>query len=317
MRFPRLPKKTEVMKAVFLTRDSKIGKSSFLTSKFHAEMAVQFADLSEKDHVCELGAGFGVLSEEILRKRVRSLLSVEWNPLCIEHLSRFKKYHSNHIVKHGDPFFFHYDEECNHVLKDKDSVLTVFVNFPLYERNYHYIELMLEDLVLSKQAFSYPSTKIITFMEIKRAHRMSSTNALIPGKTYELIVQNYFKTELGPKVPRKSFTNTTVSDCCIIKLVPLPRPIIDIEFSRLCHLIYCLSGGSPHGIKNKTIEHNLRYCGVLHSENEERFYASCKENGLNLKKVQKNLNFVDIMKFSNIVHLFPEEKQDLHVDNTS
>lgn len=304
MRFPRLPKTTKVMEAVFLTRDTTIGRSSFLTSKFHANETVEFADLSEQDHVCEIGAGFGVLSEEILKKKVKSLLSVEWNRLCSNHLAKFPKYNSNHVVKHGDPFFLDYNKEFSDIPKDTDSTFTIFVNLPLFERNYFYVEQMLEDLVHNKQAFSFPKTKIITFIEAKKASRICG-NVLIPGKTQELLIQNYFKTELGPVIGRNNFKEITVSDCCAVKLVPLPRPIIDIEFSRLQDLVFCLSGGRP-GFSKKTIEYNLRSLGVINPHNEAEFYAACQETYLDLNQHQRDLTFVDIMKYTNILHLFPE-----------
>ena len=314
MRFPRLPKSTEIMRAAFLTRDTSFGNSSFLTSRFHAVKTAEFAELSEQDHVCEIGAGFGVLSEEILKKRVKSLLSVEWNRICVNHLAKFPKYNNSHVVKHGDPFLLDYCKEFSHVPKDTDSSLAIFVNFPLFERNYIYVELMLEDLISNKQAFLFPNTKIITFIEIKKGQRMCG-NTLVPGKTNELLIQNYFTTELGPKISRNSFKDTTVSDCCVVKLVPRSRPIIDIEYSQLQQLVFYLSGGRPHGFRNKTIENNLRSFGVLNPDNEAEIHAACHENGLNLNKVQRDLHFVDIMKYSNILHLFPANESEIELQD--
>lgn len=305
MRFPRLPKKSGISKAVYLTRDSELGKSSFLTSRTHSEKVVDFASLSENDHVCELGAGFGVLSQEILRKGVKSLLSVEWNRMCIMHLSKFPKYNNNHIVKHGDPFFLDFENEFENI---SDHPLTIFANFPLFERNYIYVDQMLDDLALKQQAFCSPKTKIITFLEIKKAQRICG-NVHIPGRLPELLIQNFFKTDLGPKITRQAFTDITVSDCHAVLLEPLPRPVMDIELSKLRQLIYCLSGAAPFYMSKRTIDQNLRLSGVLNSENQSELFAACEANGLDLNKEQKDLTFLDILKYVNAtLNYLPEEE---------
>lgn len=299
MKFPRLPPNAAIMKAALHTRDAKMGISSFLTSRHHSEKVVEFAGLSEHDTVCELGAGFGVLSEDILRAGVSRLVSVEWNRLCMSHLTRFQKYHKHHHVMHGDPFFFDFSHELPKLDIDCDDDLTVFIGFHNLERNFIYLGQLMEDLISKKQAFSFPKTTIITFIEVGKAMRLGG-DFRVPGNLTNLPLQNYFHVELGPRIVSSAFTDTATHHSHVVKLSPLPHPVIDVPLTDLQKMINWVGGKSFRIASKHTIETSLLRHNVMNEDNTSQFYDLASSNGLDLQIEQRHFSLYDLIKLNNI-----------------
>lgn len=301
-----MPSHSKVMEAVYLTRDTQMGRSKFLTDESNAERLVKFASLSESDHVCELGAGFGVLSKQILKEKVKSLLSIEWNRLCTDHLAKFPNYHNNHIVKHGDPFFIDFCQEYEFMKHELNPNLTVFVCSATKSRNPFFIDQFMEDLVYQKQLFSFPlrKIKIITLVESNKAKRICG-NDEIPGSIYDLLPQNYFQIELGPTLQPNVFTDAEDSSCTAIKLIPLSNPRLNLNFASLKQLINYMGGSGYSKFSKRTIRENLIDHGVLNSQNKDLVFEIFDNLHFDLDTKQRDISFIDIVKFANALHLFP------------
>ena len=304
MRFPRMPPRSKIMEAVQLTRDTQMGRSTFLNDEDNAEKLVKFAGLTNNDHVCELGAGFGVLSTQILKEKVKSLFSVEWNRICIDHLAKFPKYHKHHTIKYGDPFFMDFTHEYEFMRHDSNPNLTIFVSSPTNPRNFFFVDQFVEDLVYKQQLFSFPklNLKIITLIEANKAQRICG-NDTIPGSIHDLLPQNYFSVELGPKLQQNVFTVAANSPCHVLKLIPLPKPRLDVDYDFLKQVLIYLSGPEYTKFSKRQVKENLMYHGILNSNNESQFYEICNTHDFDLNTEQKDLSFIDVIKFTNVLHI--------------
>ena len=307
MRFPRLPASADIYKAALLTRESAIGVSSFLVQQQQADAIVRFSSLRKHSNVCELGAGFGRLSESILRTGVKNLLSVEWNRLCLRHLLRIQKLHSNYNVKSGDPYFVNYTTEFREELQT--DPLAIFVNFPNPPRNYWYILQLLEDLVQKKQAFHCPSdvsttvskVSVVALLMEKKARKLCNDPS-VPGNMADHLLQNYFYIEMGPRIDKGAFIPEAQSDNVIAtKFIPLPKPVIDMDFENLNYICHQLSGGdnifSMKG--NRLIKDVLALAFDL--DNNE-VISLCGDTGLDADKSMLYLTFDDFEKLIYLIH---------------
>ena len=308
MKFPRFPRQSDIVRATLATRESSVGVSSFLTDKRAAESIVNFIDPAPSDNVCELGAGFGHLSVELLKRNVKKLLAVEFNRDCISHLTRIKQLNPQFSIKHGNPHFM--DFHAEYASKTPEERLIVSLGFANFYQNFFYLHQLIRDYTNSTQLFSYQPVLISGWFVEQRANRMCG-NTSIPGKPFDIVVSNYFHTELGPVIPSHCFTSNTYWNGQVVKLRPRVLPVLDISLERLEGIIGCITynvtGEKRYG--KKELWQVLARKGILTPDNEKDFVREFEGVGLSLERTADTFGLGDLKLLVEISHLFPSKAE--------
>lgn len=172
----------------------------FLMSKRVLERICEYANLTRSDIVYEIGAGFGNLTEEIV-KRAKKVYAIEIDKRLFEILKENLSGYKNVVFILGDAVVEEVPEECNKVLGNLPFSISSLVT-----------EKIIKELVNCK-------IELAVFMYQKEfAEKMVKKPGKKEFSRISFLAQYYSNVELLEIVPRKLFRPKPKVDAAIVRL---------------------------------------------------------------------------------------------------
>jgi len=257
----------QLLKKYNLRPNKRLGQN-FLISQKILQRIVKAANLSKKDIVLEIGPGFGILTQELV-KRAKKVIAVEKDKRMIEILKDILRDYKNVEIIHGD------------ILKDciRGTVpYKIVANIPYYLTS-PLIRLFLE----SKK----PPQEMILLIQKEVAQRICAR----PPKMSLLAVsvQFYSTPEIISYVSKKSFWPKPKVDSAIIKISQIKKPK-NINIEKFFQVIKA-GFSSPR----KQLVNNLSQKLNLDREKIRKALTQCR---LDIQVRAENLRVEDWIKLS-------------------
>lgn len=199
-------------------RFSKSLGQNFLVDQSVLNDIVQGAEISEEDHVIEIGPGVGTLTKELLKK-AKKVTAIELDsdliPILTEELGQDEKF----TLIHKDAL----KVDFNELITEGESVKLV-ANLPYYVTTPIIATLLNE-------GYAFKSLTIMIQKEV--AERINANPSTKEYGALSLLVQYYCNSEVIRKVAPSSFMPRPKVDSIVIRLDKLPKPKVQVKDEKL------------------------------------------------------------------------------------
>lgn len=199
-------------------RFSKSLGQNFLVDQSVLNDIVQGAEISEEDHVIEIGPGVGTLTKELLKK-AKKVTAIELDsdliPILTEELGQDEKF----TLIHKDALKVDFNE-----LITKDESVKLVANLPYYVTTPIIATLLNE-------GYNFKSLTIMIQKEV--AERINANPSTKEYGALSLLVQYYCNSEVIRKVAPSSFMPRPKVDSIVIRLDKLPQPKVQVKDEKL------------------------------------------------------------------------------------
>ncbi|SHI84430.1 16S rRNA (adenine1518-N6/adenine1519-N6)-dimethyltransferase [Clostridium amylolyticum] len=199
-------------------RFSKSLGQNFLVDQSVLNDIVQGAEISEEDHVIEIGPGVGTLTKELLKK-AKKVTAIELDsdliPILTEELGQDEKF----TLIHKDAL----KVDFNELITEGESVKLV-ANLPYYVTTPIIATLLNE-------GYDFKSLTIMIQKEV--AERINANPSTKEYGALSLLVQYYCNSEVIRKVAPSSFMPRPKVDSIVIRLDKLPKPKVQVKDEKL------------------------------------------------------------------------------------
>lgn len=199
-------------------RFSKSLGQNFLVDQSVLNDIVQGAEISEEDHVIEIGPGVGTLTKELLKK-AKKVTAIELDsdliPILTEELGQDEKF----TLIHKDALKIDFNE-----LITKDESVKLVANLPYYVTTPIIATLLNE-------GYNFKSLTIMIQKEV--AERINANPSTKEYGALSLLVQYYCNSEVIRKVAPSSFMPRPKVDSIVIRLDKLPQPKVQVKDEKL------------------------------------------------------------------------------------
>lgn len=189
---------------------SKLGQN-FLTDKNIAKRETQYAEISDKDTVLEIGPGKGILTD-ILAEKAKKVIAIEYDKKLISDLEKILP--GNVELIHGDAVRIDFNAlpKFNKVVSNLPFQISSKITFKLLDYDFD-----IAVLIYQKEFAS----RMIANVGTKDYSRLSVN---VFYKAYCDILET---------IPKCCFNPMPKVDSCIVKLIPKKKPafrVIDEKF---------------------------------------------------------------------------------------
>lgn len=199
-------------------RFSKSLGQNFLVDQSVLNDIVQGAEISEEDHVIEIGPGVGTLTKELLKK-AKKVTAIELDsdliPILTEELGQDEKF----TLIHKDALKVDFNE-----LITEDESVKLVANLPYYVTTPIIATLLNE-------GYDFKSLTIMIQKEV--AERINANPSTKEYGALSLLVQYYCNSEVIRKVAPSSFMPRPKVDSIVIRLDKLPQPKVQVKDEKL------------------------------------------------------------------------------------
>lgn len=199
-------------------RFSKSLGQNFLVDQSVLNDIVQGAEISEEDHVIEIGPGVGTLTKELLKK-AKKVTAIELDsdliPILTEELGQDEKF----TLIHKDALKVDFNE-----LITEDESVKLVANLP------YYVTTPIIAILLN-EGYDFKSLTIMIQKEV--AERINANPSTKEYGALSLLVQYYCNSEVIRKVAPSSFMPRPKVDSIVIRLDKLPQPKVQVKDEKL------------------------------------------------------------------------------------
>jgi 16S rRNA (adenine1518-N6/adenine1519-N6)-dimethyltransferase len=203
---------------------SKNMGQNFLISESILEKIVNAAELKSDDNVLEIGPGFGILTEELMKK-VKKVLAIELDKRLVYFLKQKFKRQNNLEILQGDVLKIKNQEIFDNLVGNTGGDYKIVANLP-----YNITGASLKKFL----SYSPKPSEMILLLQKEVAQRILAAT----GKTslLSLSVQFYGEAELVSLVSKESFYPKPKVDSAILKIKIKKEAIKGVEDAKFWQL---------------------------------------------------------------------------------
>jgi len=185
----------------------KILSQNFLVNSEILERQIQYAEISEKDTVLEIGGGTGVLTERLARKAHR-VYCIEYDRMLASYLRRKFQKKENVTILEGDVLKLELPK-VNKIVANLPYHISSPITFKLLEHEFEVAVLMYQ-LEFAKRMIAKPrsndysrlSANLQYQAEVKIVEKISKGNFYPPPKVDSAVVEIKLKDAVLPVDPK-------------------------------------------------------------------------------------------------------------------
>lgn len=203
---------------------------------------VDFAELSERTGVIEIGPGIGALTEQLAR-RAKKVIAFEIDQRLLPILADTLSPYSNVSVIHQDILKADVQQVISEQLADVEDIMVV-ANLPYYVTTPIIMKLLTDRL---------PIRGMVVMLQKEVAERMAAKPGTKDYGSLTIAVQYYTHAETVMHVPRTVFVPKPNVDSAVIRLLKREQPAVAVLNEDFFFTVVRASFGQ----RRKTILNNL------------------------------------------------------------
>lgn len=203
---------------------------------------VDFAELSERTGVIEIGPGIGALTEQLAR-RAKKVIAFEIDQRLLPILADTLSPYSNVSVIHQDILKADVQQVISEQLADVEDIMVV-ANLPYYVTTPIIMKLLTDRL---------PIRGMVVMLQKEVAERMAAKPGTKDYGSLTIAVQYYTHAETVMHVPRTVFVPKPNVDSAVIRLLKREQPAVAVSNEDFFFTVVRASFGQ----RRKTILNNL------------------------------------------------------------
>ncbi|EPZ37476.1 MULTISPECIES: 16S rRNA (adenine(1518)-N(6)/adenine(1519)-N(6))-dimethyltransferase RsmA [Anoxybacillus] len=203
---------------------------------------VDFAELSERTGVIEIGPGIGALTEQLAR-RAKKVIAFEIDQRLLPILADTLSPYSNVSVIHQDILKADVQQVISEQLADVEDIMVV-ANLPYYVTTPIIMKLLTDRL---------PIRGMVVMLQKEVAERMAAKPGTKDYGSLTIAVQYYTHAETVMNVPRTVFVPKPNVDSAVIRLLKREQPAVAVSNEDFFFTVVRASFGQ----RRKTILNNL------------------------------------------------------------
>jgi 16S rRNA (adenine1518-N6/adenine1519-N6)-dimethyltransferase len=203
---------------------------------------VDFAEISERSGVIEIGPGIGALTEHLAR-RAKKVVAFEIDQRLLPILEDTLSPYSNVSVIHQDILKADVGKVISEEFTDVEEVMIV-ANLPYYVTTPIIMKLLTDRL---------PIRGMVVMLQKEVADRMAAKPGTKDYGSLTIAVQYYTNAETVMNVPRTVFIPKPNVDSAVIRLTKLDQPAVPVKDESFFFTVVRASFGQ----RRKTILNNL------------------------------------------------------------
>jgi 16S rRNA (adenine1518-N6/adenine1519-N6)-dimethyltransferase len=249
---------------------------NYLIDENIAREIIHHANISNNQHVLEIGPGKGILTD-ILLEKAKSLTAIEIDSkLCLALTNRFKANESFQLIQ-ADALKYNYS-----TLRNQYQVVS---NLPYYAATH-----ILKRLIHYRKYF----THITVMLQKEVVDRIVAIPSTREYGSLSVFIQFYCEVERIIEVSKNAFSPKPKIDSSVIKLTPLNTPRVQVD--NLKTFFSVVNSSFLH--KRKMLKNNLtEWESLFQNKNGETELA-----GINLSRRGETLSIEDFASLSNYIH---------------
>ncbi|MGG6433014.1 16S rRNA (adenine(1518)-N(6)/adenine(1519)-N(6))-dimethyltransferase RsmA [Anoxybacillus sp. D401a] len=203
---------------------------------------VDFAQLSERTGVIEIGPGIGALTEQLAR-RAKKVIAFEIDQRLLPILADTLSPYSNVSIIHQDILKADVQQVISEQLEDVEDIMVV-ANLPYYVTTPIVMKLLTDRL---------PIRGMVVMLQKEVAERMAAKPGTKDYGSLTIAVQYYTHAETVMHVPRTVFVPKPNVDSAVIRLLKREQPAVSVSNEDFFFTVVRASFGQ----RRKTILNNL------------------------------------------------------------
>ncbi|KIQ93672.1 Ribosomal RNA small subunit methyltransferase A [Anoxybacillus thermarum] len=203
---------------------------------------VDFAQLSERTGVIEIGPGIGALTEQLAR-RAKKVIAFEIDQRLLPILADTLSPYSNVSIIHQDILKADVQQVISEQLADVEDIMVV-ANLPYYVTTPIIMKLLTDRL---------PIRGMVVMLQKEVAERMAAKPGTKDYGSLTIAVQYYTHAETVMHVPRTVFVPKPNVDSAVIRLLKREQPAVAVSNEDFFFTVVRASFGQ----RRKTILNNL------------------------------------------------------------
>lgn len=268
------------LKKLLIKHNIQLSKSlgqHFLVDENVYNNIINAANLSPKDHVLEIGAGLGHLTERLARE-CEKVITVEVDKKCLTILNDRLKIHSNITILNTDIRKLNLKEICY------PNSWIVVANIPYYLSSF-----LLRIFIDNRNLFS----SFVLMLQQEVAERLTALPATKAYGILSVLTQTFMKPELISIVPNSAFLPPPKVNSAIIKLTKKPSPLQDDTISLFFDVVKL-----AFAQRRKTLRNNLKGYERIQ---QEQLNTLEQKTGIDLTRRGETLSVSDFIALTHAI----------------
>ncbi|MGJ7036506.1 16S rRNA (adenine(1518)-N(6)/adenine(1519)-N(6))-dimethyltransferase RsmA [Anoxybacillus eryuanensis] len=254
---------------------------------------VDFAELSERTGVIEIGPGIGALTEQLAR-RSKKVVAFEIDQRLLPILADTLSPYPNVSIIHEDVLKADVQQVIKEQLTDVDDIMVV-ANLPYYVTTPIIMKLLTDRL---------PIRGMVVMLQKEVAERMAAKPGTKDYGSLTIAVQYYTHAETVMHVPRTVFMPKPNVDSAVIRLLKREQPAVSVTNEDFFFTVVRASFGQ----RRKTILNNLMNQLPNGKEKKVQIEKALENARIDPKRRGETLTMVEFAKLSEqLYHIFYRE----------
>ncbi len=254
---------------------------------------VDFAELSERTGVIEIGPGIGVLTEQLAR-RAKKVVAFEIDQRLLPILADTLSSYPNVSIIHQDVLKADVQQVIEEQFMDVDDIMVV-ANLPYYVTTPIIMKLLTDRL---------PIRGMVVMLQKEVAERMAAKPGTKDYGSLTVAVQYYTQAETVMYVPRTVFMPKPKVDSAVIRLLKREQPAVSVTNEDFFFTVVRASFGQ----RRKTILNNLMSQLPNGKEKKVQIEKALENARIDPKRRGETLNIAEFATLSEqLYHIFYQE----------
>ncbi|MBB6177758.1 16S rRNA (adenine1518-N6/adenine1519-N6)-dimethyltransferase [Anoxybacillus tengchongensis] len=254
---------------------------------------VDFAELSERTGVIEIGPGIGALTEQLAR-RAKKVVAFEIDQRLLPILADTLSPYPNVSIIHQDVLKADVQQVIAEQFMDVDDIMVV-ANLPYYVTTPIIMKLLTDRL---------PIRGMVVMLQKEVAERMAAKPGTKDYGSLTIAVQYYTHAETVMHVPRTVFMPKPNVDSAVIRLLKREQPAVSVTNEDFFFTVVRASFGQ----RRKTILNNLMSQLPNGKEKKVQIEKALENARIDPKRRGETLNIAEFATLSEqLYHIFYQE----------
>ncbi|CUA81024.1 16S rRNA (adenine(1518)-N(6)/adenine(1519)-N(6))-dimethyltransferase RsmA [Anoxybacillus suryakundensis] len=254
---------------------------------------VDFAELSERTGVIEIGPGIGALTEQLAR-RAKKVVAFEIDQRLLPILADTLSPYPNVSIIHQDVLKADVQQVIAEQFMDVDDIMVV-ANLPYYVTTPIIMKLLTDRL---------PIRGMVVMLQKEVAERMAAKPGTKDYGSLTVAVQYYTQAETVMHVPRTVFMPKPNVDSAVIRLLKREQPAVSVINEDFFFMVVRASFGQ----RRKTILNNLMSQLPNGKEKKVQIEKALENARIDPKRRGETLNIAEFATLSEqLYHIFYQE----------
>lgn len=260
---------------------------NFLIDPNILNQIIDFANITEKTGVIEIGPGIGSLTEQ-LAKKSKQVVAVEIDQRLIPILEETLSPYENITIINDDVLKVNLKEIIKEQFSDVENIMVV-ANLPYYVTTPILFKLLEESL---------PITGIVVMLQKEVADRIAAKPSTKEYGSLSIAIQYYTEAQTVMTVPKTVFIPQPNVDSAVIKLIKREKPPVHVKDEQFFFKVV----KSSFAQRRKTILNNLVNNLPKGKEKREEILTALKDSQIESRRRGETLSTEEFANLSNHLH---------------